>query len=411
MQEGGRAVRGLGAIAEGVGTTFIANAIGKTMKENKKEKGPEFNMNKLNTLGLGSDVNLGHGDPRLSARMLANDPIAKEYGQYLIELRNYENQKKNEKAQEKMGIVGSIAGNLLSFAAAELTEMAKTPVNNFFGRKFGKYKEAYATLEKDFPDAKINYSDVKSAARTGGGIIKIGGAKYKITKDGAYKSLDPWYEGPANALKSLFGFFGFNQGGRIPSMLTAGEGYVPAGVASRIGYGNLDYMNNTGSMPIVQGPGGIDNVGPMGLNPGDFILQKSAADKLLKNNPNMMRFAMQNPDGFRKGVSGYYEGGMVDGDTAAPAASMRTSTDSYGGRIGSLSQSNSETSLQASGGGTSETTNNISINVSIDKSGAAVTTEEGTQDTYQKEKDLSLKIKGAVLDVIREEKRIGGELS
>ena len=58
-----------------------------------------------------------------------------------------------------------------------------------------------------------------------------------------------------------------------------------------------------------------------------------------------------------------------------------------------------------------KTTNNININVSIDISGGEVANEENPEASYEQERDLSLKIKNAVLNVIREEKRIGGELS
>ena len=75
------------------------------------------------------------------------------------------------------------------------------------------------------------------------------------------------------------------------------------------------------------------------------------------------------------------------------------------------SESNQETSTGGVSQGATETTNNISINVSIDSSGSENATEEGAEGSYERERDLSLKIKGAVLDVIREEKRIGGELS
>ena len=203
-------------------------------------------------------------------------------------------------------------------------------------------------------------------------------------------------------------------GGAIPAMLTAGEGYIPAPIAQRIGYNNLDQMNSTGNLPVVQGRGGIDNVGPVGLSEGDFIIKRGSTDKLLRENPNMMRFALQNPDGFKRAATGYYEGGVVDGGLTMPASSLQPSTGpegAPGGRLGLLDQTETTTGATAETTQSNETTNNININVSIDQAGAEVSSETSEGTSYEQERDLSLKIKGAVLDVIRQEKRIGGELS
>ena len=58
-----------------------------------------------------------------------------------------------------------------------------------------------------------------------------------------------------------------------------------------------------------------------------------------------------------------------------------------------------------------ETTNNINVNVTIDQSGQEKVSTDSSSGSYEEEQKLSMKIKSAVLDVIREEKRIGGELS
>ena len=59
-------------------------------------------------------------------------------------------------------------------------------------------------------------------------------------------------------------------------------------------------LNKTGSLPIVQGPQGIDKVGPVGLDEGDFIIRRSSTEKLMRENPNIMRFAMQGLMGLEK---------------------------------------------------------------------------------------------------------------
>ena len=202
-------------------------------------------------------------------------------------------------------------------------------------------------------------------------------------------------------------------------MLTAGESFIPAPIARRIGYDNLNKMNRTGSLPIIQGPGGIDNVGPVGLNEGDFIIRRSSTDKLLRENPNMMRFAMQNPDGFRKAEQGYYQGGIV-GTTSSIIPSVSAGQKTSGAKSAPVVENRISSLLEGTRANQKETvatnqntevTNNINVNVTIDKSGNEKVSTEGAQGTYEQEQQLAMKIKTKVLEVIREEKRIGGELS
>ena len=206
-----------------------------------------------------------------------------------------------------------------------------------------------------------------------------------------------------------------NAGGQIPAMLTKGEAVIPSAIASRIGYNNLNKMNTTGDFPIVDGKGGIDNVGPVAMNPGDFVIRKSSTDKLQRTNPNLMRFAAQNPDGFRRAAKGYYNGGIVDSELTYPSQSMGGG--SYGTRQSPELSPQPETGGSGSTTGSSggAVTNNINVNVTIDKSGGEASTEssdtQGEASSYNNEKQLSQKIKAAVLDVIRQEKRVGGELS
>ena len=126
-----------------------------------------------------------------------------------------------------------------------------------------------------------------------------------------------------------------------------------------------------------------------------------------------MRFSLQGQSDGRKGAQGYYEGGVVGSELTVPARSLGPQKSQQGNRLGLLDQKESEKSDSGAAGSTTnaETTNNININISIDKSGAEVESQEGGEDSYEKERNLSMKIKGAVLEVIREEKRIGGELS
>ena len=53
----------------------------------------------------------------------------------------------------------------------------------------------------------------------------------------------------------------------------------------------------------------------------DYQALESEREKLLRENPTMMRFAMQNPEGFKRGEQGYYQGGIVGTTPTAPGIS------------------------------------------------------------------------------------------
>jgi TP901 family phage tail tape measure protein len=208
-------------------------------------------------------------------------------------------------------------------------------------------------------------------------------------------------------------------GGSIPTMLTDGEAIIPSEIAKRIGYSSLTKMNKTGEIPIVSGKKGIDKVGPVGLTPGDFVIRKSSTDKLLKENPRMMRFAMQNPDGFRKAEQRYYQGGIVGtsgSSVQVPSVNQTTGTGSRTtsqpiNRIQPLissSQQNAPQKIQQQA--KNDVTNNINVSVTVDQSGNEKVSNEAGGNKFEQEQALAMKIKTKVIEVIREEKRIGGEL-
>jgi hypothetical protein len=616
--------------------TLIAKEIGDAIYKKDKDTPPVFDMNKLNTLELGSDVNIKRGDSRLSSRFLAEDPIMQDYKTYLLETAAYNVQKKNEKFQEKMGTLGSIFGAMTSFATSQVTGLLKKPINsliekgkNFLGRNFGEHKSAFKAAEAMGLD--VDYKDVRAAMNKQDGVIKVGDDSYRLvnapdsknflggrhdSRGQIYDLSDPTYDilkaydkndmpyavkipdqfkrkdyndpatygfssaqkmedagltewfnkggiearkkfldfeneqvgggydmspkeksdaikasarhvtklqniddlvgvegqfvpvgadlipindwlkwvglgvegvppekstvlssgleyaggsqaqlnqkvaflqkkiadqtliknrGPghpavrtllaqrnaiaekAGRLKMFFeenetgdgwveDFERFASGGLVPAMLTSGEAVIPASTAKRIGYDNLDKMNRSGNLPMVEGPGGRDQVGPVGLTPGDFVIRRGSTSKLLNDNPNLMRLAMQNPDGFRKAAAGYYDGGLVgEGDMAYSRGTEPVAAQDAGtpvNRLNLLSSTDSTSSMDATGAQRNETTNNININVSIDGSGAETTVEDGDPEAqYNREKELSTKIKNAVVEVIRQEKRIGGELN
>jgi len=209
-----------------------------------------------------------------------------------------------------------------------------------------------------------------------------------------------------------------NSGGVIPTMLTAGEAVIPNSIAKKIGYDSLGKMNSTGSIPIVAGKSGVDQVGPVGLNSGDFVIKKSSTNKLMRENPHMMRFAMQNPKGYKKAEK-RYQGGIVgtSGSQSTPsfAGSTGVATKQSAPAVNRvqplLEAAQQNKSKEVSRSTNNEVTNNINVNVKIDQAGNEKVSSDAGVNSVEQEQALAMKIKTKVMEVIREEKRIGGELS
>jgi hypothetical protein len=435
-----RAIRAGQGVTQLLVMNEVSRGMAKYLEKPKDDGPPTFDKNKFNNLDLRSDVNIKRGDPRLSARFLAKDPVMQEYKDYLLEKAAYDVQKKNEKVDKKMQTIGSVLSFMGSFAIGQMSEIIapyvqkavgwvkNKAINTAMGHSgLGKHSEAFKQARSD--KLNVNYKDVSNHIESGE-FLNINDKNYAFmpqpdggnawekmnTGSTAKTHRDQGTGIDKNNASMLKRARGYQSGGSIPAMLTAGEGFVPAPVAKRIGYDNLNRMNTTGGLPIVQGKGGIDNVGPVGLTEGDFIIKKSSTDKLLRENPNMMRFALQNPEGFKRGEQGYYEGGVVGSPSTIPAPSVPKQAPTN--RLKSadpaemLNQSfNQKQEAAVAPQQKSEVTNNINVNVSIDQTGKETVSTENSNSSYEEEQQLSLKIKSAVLDVIRQEKRIGGELS
>ena len=470
---GGRATRFFKGATQAAVMTITADAVNKAMEDQSKKKGPPvFDMKRMNPLALGSDVSLKTGDPRMSGRALAKSQEMQEYKDYLLEKAAYEVDKKNAKFKKRMGYLQQAMGFISSFAVAEVTDILREPLRKtvdfisspfvktgkYIGNKasdffngdlgFGEYSDAYKAANKTGYD--LSYNQIKNSFETGqpieyttnrgkknattrtltpqdrrrvgpeGSISYQPGNFLKVTRTRTFDDrafVDPTRP-DSNNMESSYGrrTLRNNSGGKIPSMLTRGEGFIPSSTAKKIGYQNLESMNRTGSLPTIQGPSGIDKVGPVGLDEGDFIIRKSSTDKLMRDNPNTMRFAMQNPDGFRKSATGYYDGGIVGTGSQASFPSNQSNPESPKGnqpvnRIQPLIEAakSSETE-KTSAAQNNEITNNISVNVTIDSSGKESVEAQTPEGSYQQEQELAMKIKTRVLEVIREEKRLGGEL-
>lgn len=439
-KEKSRFLTGIEGIANLVVMNEVSRAVADSM-DGKPDSPPTFDKNKFKNLDLRSDVNIKRGDPRLSSKFLSRDPVMQQYKDFLLEKAAYDVQKKNEKFEKRKATLATVVGAVQSMAVAGVTEIAAPFIAGAvkgLENTYGKYAptdnaKAYRAARAQDPKLNVNYRDVKNSMKNRKPLVagessyipvktKEGGFTWdKLNASGNVVKESPSHRFPdfnkKNAQEEIFGIKRAS-GGAIPAMLTAGEGFIPAKTAKRIGYENLNTMNKTGSLPTVQGAPGIDQVGPVGLTEGDFIIKKNSTDKLLRENPSMMKFALQNPEGFKKGERGYYEGGVVGSSSPAavaqptkPRPTNRIQQQNPAEMLNSITAPKTQTPQVEAQGKSNDVTNNINVNVTIDQSGQEKVSSDSSGGSYEEEQNLSLKIKTAVLDVIRQEKRIGGELN
>ena len=182
-------------------------------------------------------------------------------------------------------------------------------------------------------------------------------------------------------------------------MLTNGEFVFSKKSAEAIGPEALTKINRFAEGGHVFGRGGIDNVGPVMLNEGEFVVRAESARRMESKTPGILSMLNERPQAAR-GLLGYQEGGPVGSTTPAPMQSAV-----YEANPTSEPKATTE-------GGESGVTNNINISVNVASDGSAsVTTNSEEGSDYSQAKGFSEKIKSSVLDVIQQEKRVGGSLS
>jgi TP901 family phage tail tape measure protein len=177
----------------------------------------------------------------------------------------------------------------------------------------------------------------------------------------------------------------FNKGGSVTHTVTSPYSYFNRG-GTVSSYANLNqggsvsnYMLNNRSVKYmsdggkVHGPGGIDKVGPIMLDKGEYVIKASSVNSVEKKYPgffNKLNSMKMN------------QGGMVGGASPTPATTT------------------SETKNE------SNSSSNVTVNINISSSGEASSEGGGPS-----EQELAAKIKDAVVGVMQQEKRVGGMLS
>lgn len=132
---------------------------------------------------------------------------------------------------------------------------------------------------------------------------------------------------------------------------------------------NMSYMSNGGK---VFGPGGIDKVGPVMLDKGEYVIKASSVQSVEKKYPGFFD---------RLNTMKMNQGGVVS-NTNNPISNI----------------SNTENSPSSS--------NNVTININVASDGTS--TSSGGEG--MNEQQMAARIKDAVVGIINQEKRIGGSL-
>ena len=407
-------------IGKGAGTLFGQSMAARERAKKAGDDGAPKAPTKPKQLKMDSALSIDPTGRQMSAQYRQNDTYSQQYGQYLLDKYEYDIQKKNAKtrsnAQALAGLTNSIG---LGIVGSEVGKIAEGVSNVWEHREM--VGESLGLVEKGTGQQKVldrwkseGIESMSDLAEKKAGVVnfqrkaanrtrrKYGKSEYSMDEwvskfDGQKKSAAPTCSGgvcsinpPSSGSKnsnskksseSLADFIKrkegrveggmiggdikhFNYGGRVPT--TVINNYYNGGAVTHQN-GGMQHMSGGGR---VFGPGGIDKVGPIMLDKGEYVIKAPSVSKIEKSNP-----------GFFDKLNGMKDGGPV----GKPSA-----------------QSSSDKPEEKSGGSGS-----VTININVSSSGETSTSGGGSGE----DQAMAGKIKDAVVGVIAGEKRMGGSLS
>ena len=373
----------------GAGAGMMAGtALGKMAfgKDESGDDGAPKAPTRPKALNTRSSLNIDPTSRQMSARYRASDDYSKEYGRYLLEKYDYDVQKENQKQMERAQQIGAIASTVTMMAGMSIGK---------------KITEGPAPTVDDL-DAKVE-KDSKGFQKITRGNHNMNQyqrqAQYERAVNSAYNTTNVTqsqsFQRNQNSSSSIAGGFSdsysyndltkqyYNQGGHVHSSVSTfnngGSVVSPYSYFSRGGKvygGNTTTSNNVSYMSaggMVHGPGGIDKVGPVMLDRGEYVIKASSVNKVEKQYPGFFD---------RLNSVKMNEGGSV-GEAAATTSNNTEN----------ITNENSSNS------------SNVTVNINVSSGGE--TTAEGGGASQQ---EFASKIKDAVVGVIAQEKRVGGML-
>ena len=414
------------------GTALGKMAFGKDQPDEGGPTAPKAPQS-LNTR---SRLNIDPTGRQMSARYRREDSYSKDYGKYLLDKYQYDVDKKNQKEMEKANQIGAIAttvammggmaiGNKIMEGPAPTADDLDAKIKND-SKGFKKITRGDHNLNQHQRMARgqaerqsvLNNTYNKSesfAQYTNSKNSSIAGG---FSKDYSYNNMTQAYYNKGGSVSSDVSHFNkggqvfspysyFYQGGSASqnskhsshiSRLTQQNNYNQSSKDDRFSVRSNDnltsperfnifgkqYSNERGSqnmrhMPkmsdggMVNGPGGIDQVGPVMLDRGEYVIKASSVNKVEKQYP------------------GFFD-------------KLNSVKMNQGGSVGDIAPKTGDTESNTSEDNSSNSNVTVNINVS---SGGGTTVEGGGQS----QQDFAYKIKDAVVGVIANEKRVGGMLS
>ena len=121
------------------------------------------------------------------------------------------------------------------------------------------------------------------------------------------------------------------------------------------------------------------------LDDGEYVIRASSVQKMERENPGMLD-KLNNSQGFA-------QGGSVSNNNAV-----------------SNITTNSENSDSSSNNSSNESTNNVTVNINVGSGGSGGQSTNVEGNATEGQTAMAGKLKAAVLQVISEEKRVGGML-
>ena len=394
-------------IAKGAGYLGGASLAAYHNRKKDEDTGPEAPI--LQALNTSSKLNISQNDARMSARFRKNSQYHKDQGQYLLDKYDYEIGKKNKKVKERAGLVSGIVN---SIGMMGITAGAKA-IGNYAEHK---YKNSERGMISQLDHDMKAYQENPTPSRTEGRKDYYTGLKMGSVPAASSTSINNSITSNAVAGGSSSSVTNMGMSSSRSSVSTTNNSSYRAGDAARNFLRTNDYsdrssykqgdaasyylsrlksessnqnyygggiVNNTSnsihggarhmsSGGMVHGPGGIDKVGPVLLDRGEFVVKANTVNKVEKQYPGFFD---------RLNSMKMNEGGIVD-----PGASSNSSSSEV---------TNNENS-----------SSNVTVNINVSSGGE--TTVSGGEEGQQQ---FASKIKEAVVGVIAQEKRVGGMLS
>jgi hypothetical protein len=371
-------------IAKGSGT-LVGSAFASYEDRDKSGSGPEPpTAPSTARLNMSSDLNLDPSSKMMSspARQGGNS-YAKQYGDYLLKKYDYDVQKKNEKTESRAKLWSGITNSLtMAIGSAQVGKMLKG-VKGMYETRGGTEKTLSRWKEQgvnNLGDLREKKSDVFSTyqseinrRRESVGLNRLSGDDIVAGKPltGSGEAIAGMQQPSCSG-----GVCGIDSSPSVSTDLSslsnkefASAFFGNSKPSHGIDLNQADQFDDIlkpgySSGGKVRGPAGIDKVGPVMLDRGEYVIKASSVNNIEKQFPgffdqlNAMRFN---------------QGGAVGGE--------------------------------AKGGSSSPSAGNVTVNVNVSSSG-----ESSTSGGESSDQEMAAKIKDAVVGVISQEKRMGGML-